>query len=54
MSGKELKKQDHSCVEEETMPRQSVDHGTLEQHHAESMSYSAAAERRLVRKIDFT
>ncbi|EPS32161.1 hypothetical protein PDE_07121 [Penicillium oxalicum 114-2] len=54
MSGKDMKKQDHSCVEEETMPRQSVDHGTLEQHHAESMPYSAAAERRLVRKIDFT
>jgi hypothetical protein len=36
------------------MDQQSVDNGALEQLQSSSPHFSSAAERRLVRKIDFT
>ncbi|KAF7719350.1 Uncharacterized protein PECH_006366 [Penicillium ucsense] len=50
MTEKQPEKHDRSLVQETTW--QSVDQGTMEQQPAESTPYSAAAERKLVRKID--
>jgi hypothetical protein len=52
MAGTLTKEEDgHS---NERMDQQSVDNGALEQLHSSSPQFSPTAERRLVRKIDFT
>ncbi|KAJ5489332.1 hypothetical protein N7539_004222 [Penicillium diatomitis] len=50
MTEKQPEKHNRSLVQETTC--QSVDQGTMEQQPAESTPYSAAAERKLVRRID--
>jgi hypothetical protein len=41
-------------LSEREMDQQSVDNGALEQLQSSTPQFSSAAERRLVRKIDFT
>ena len=52
MAGKQAEKEIVTANEE--MDQQSVDNGALERLQTSGTQFSSAAERRLVRKIDFT
>jgi hypothetical protein len=52
MAGKQAEKEIVTANEEMDQP--SVDNGALERLQTSSTEFSSAAERRLVRKIDFT